>query len=165
MKSNLSDIDDLLRQFEAGLKDVYPVILERVASALVAGEMPPPWMAQVAATELRRMALVHASLYKKAGRPKGARGRGNSIGKQRARRFFEVEFAQKLNRWAAAKVVASEFHTDEARILRDAKRHEGAITLEIAEEVGARIAALTGPQLPLREKILRTLADSLRPLT
>jgi hypothetical protein len=165
MKSNEMDIDDLLHQFDAGLKDVYPIVLEHVASALIAGETPPPWMAQVAAAELRRMVLVHASLKKKPGRPKGAKTRGNTPGKQRARRFFEVESANNLKPWAAAKIVAAEFRTDEARIIRDAKRHEAAITLEIAEEVGERIAAMTGPQLPFREMVLRTLAESLRSLT
>ena len=71
---------------------------------------------------------------RKPGRPKGASTKANTVGKKRARRFFDLTIDDGMRSTAAAKKVADEFETTVSDVFKSAKRHEPALAQETMAE-------------------------------
>ncbi len=72
---------------------------------------------------------------RKPGRPKGATTQANTVGKKRAKRYFDLTLDDGLPSTAAAKQVAEEFQSTVADVFKAKKRHEPALAKETAAEV------------------------------
>lgn len=71
----------------------------------------------------------------KPGRPKGSKTATETVGKKRARRFFELNIDERKGPTESAKIVADEFVTCVADVFKAKKRHEPALTKECWAEV------------------------------
>lgn len=72
---------------------------------------------------------------RKPGRPKGASTKTETIGKKRARRYFNLTIDDGLRSTVAAKQVAEKFETTTSDVFKAAKRHEPALIKEVTAEV------------------------------
>lgn len=108
---------------------------------------------------------------RKPGRPKGAATQGNTVGKKRAKRYFDLTLGDGLPSTAAARKVAEEFDTSTADVFHAKKRHEPALAKETTAEAieierqNSELAAVLdmGPH-PLQGKswILHIMAESIK---
>ena len=73
---------------------------------------------------------------RKPGRPRGARTKADTVGKKRARRYFDLKIDDGIRSSSAAQQVADEFDTTASDVFKAAKRHEPALAQErIAESI------------------------------
>lgn len=105
------------------------------------------------------------------GRPKGSKTEGETVGKKRARRFFDLTIDQGVPSLAAADQVADEFSSTSTDVYKAAKRHNPALAaefmreaIEIEKDLDARRAALIGPPAPSGiDRLLRIAIDEFSP--
>lgn len=163
---------DLKGKCDSGDRHAKAQLLEALAGMLRKGTTPPRWLAEIGAGAL----LDLASIYKirgKAGRPKGAISKQDTVGRKRARRFFDLT-DEGMKSTLAAKKVAAEFGVpkDEiSRIYHDAKRHERALTEETISEANQLAAEVEemqrisdmGPHQPQGlEYVLQVITTALK---
>lgn len=72
--------------------------------------------------------------YPKPGRPKGSKTTTETVGKKRARRFFELNIDNGLRPTQSAEIVANEYGTGAADVFKAKKRHEPSLVTELQVE-------------------------------
>lgn len=151
MGPDKSRLEGLRLRFESGDRSVYPDLLQILIECLCNGWNYPSWLKELV-----------ASMRRKPGRPVGSVTRGNTVGKKRARQYYDLLIDTEKRPSEAAKLVSDKFDVPVYQVFKDAKRHGPAIVDEIAREAetieaenSELAASLTGPVEPHIQMMLR----------